>query len=175
MNKRIAMALLLGTCVPLANAEVVELAPDLYMVIRTTRAVDTVAVKIGAISEANEFAAKSGRVAVPVTSRLTMLGTMLKEYDYQFRVMTRADALAAKPVLADVVVAVGTNSCGEQAARQVAAMMPDLSNRTELRDRDLLAANDPNAADEDLRLAAASVPEAPANPGLSVAIEPSVQ
>ena len=78
-------------------------------------------------------------VATPVTGRLTFLGPILKEYEYQFRLMSRADALAAKPTLADVVVAVdGANTCGAQAVPTVAALMPELSKLDALGERGLL-------------------------------------
>jgi hypothetical protein len=144
MYKRIAVALLLGAFAPLAGADVVELSPDLYLAIRMSRVEDAVAIKIGAITEANQYAASAGRVAVPVTGRMTMLGPLLKEYEYQFRLMSRAEALAAKPTLADVVVAVdGVNSCGDRAAPTVAALMPKLSKVDALHDLNLLASNEP--------------------------------
>jgi hypothetical protein len=143
MHKRIAMALLLGACAPMAGADVVELSPNLYLAIRMSRVEDAVAIKIGAINEANQYAASSGLVATPVTGRLTFRGPMLKEYEYQFRLMSRADALAAKPTLADVVVAVdGANTCAEHATRTVAALMPELSKLDPLSERGLLASQE---------------------------------
>jgi hypothetical protein len=147
MYKKISAMLLLAA--PLAHADVVELSPDLYLAIRTSRVEDAVAIKVGAITEANQYAATTGRVAVPVTGRLSMLGPLLKAYEYQFRLMSRAQALEAKPTLADVVVAVnGVNVCGERAAPAVAALMPELSRIDVLRDRKLLAANEPEEEDE---------------------------
>src|SRR5687768_8784258 len=117
MRKRIVMLLLLGAFAPWARADVVELSPDLYLVIRTSRIEDAGAIKIGAITEASQLAARTGRVAVPLTGRLTQVGPILKQYEYQFRVMSREDALAAKPMLADVVVAVdGASTCAKSAA-----------------------------------------------------------
>jgi len=149
MYKRLAAVLLLAAplAVPMACADVVELSPDLYLAIRASRTEDTVAIKIGAIIEANQYAGSSGRVAVPITGRLSMLGPLLKEYEYQFRLMSRAQALDAKPMLADVAVAVnGVNACGERAAPAVAALMPELSKIDALRDRNLLARNEPTPA-----------------------------
>jgi hypothetical protein len=149
MHKRIAMALLLGACAPTAGADVVELSPNLYLAIRMSRVEDAVAIKIGAINEANQYAASSGMVATPVTGRLTFRGPMLKEYEYQFRLMSRADALAAKPTLADVVVAVdGANTCAEHATRTVAALMPELSKLDPLSERGLLAGQEQKKVEE---------------------------
>ena len=149
MHKRIAIALLLGACAPMAGADVVELSPNLYLAIRMSRVEDAVAIKIGAITEANQYAASSGMVATPVTGRLTFRGPMLKEYEYQFRLMSRADALAAKPTFADVVVAVdGANTCGEHGTRTVAALMPELSKLDPLSERGLLASQDPKKVEE---------------------------
>jgi hypothetical protein len=148
MYKGVALVLLLAA--PLASADVVELSPDLYLAIRTSRVEDAVAIKVGAITEANQYAATTGRVAVPVTGRLSMLGPLLKAYEYQFRLMSRAQALEAKPTLADVVVAVnGVNACGEHAASVVAALMPELSRTDELRDRNLLGLNEPEDKEEE--------------------------
>jgi hypothetical protein len=143
MHKRIMAALWLGACASLAQADVVELSPDLYLVIRMSRIEDAAAIKIGAISEANQFAASTGRVAAPLTGRLSQLGPILKQYEYQFRVMSRAEALAAKPMLADVVVAVdGADTCGKHSAPAVAAMLPELIKLEPLSGRGLLAAEE---------------------------------
>jgi hypothetical protein len=171
MHKRIAMALLLGACAPMASADVVELSPNLYLVIRMSRVEDAVAIKIGAITEANQYAASSGMVATPVTGRLTFLGPILKEYEYQFRLMSRADALAAKPTLADVVVAVdGANTCGEHATQTVAALMPELSRLDTLSERGLILGQEQKKKMEDPEPAQA--PPAEAAPP---SVQPSAQ
>lgn len=158
MHKRVVVALLLGACAPGVRADVVELAPDLYLVIRLSRAEDAVAIKIGAITEANQYAASKGRVATPVTGRLTVHGPLLKEYEYQFRLMSRDEALAEKPTLADVVVAVdGTDTCGNRAAPTAAALLPELSKLEPLSGRNLLAAVDRKKEKEE-----ESAPESPA-------------
>jgi hypothetical protein len=150
MHKRIMVVLLLAVCAPAVNADVVELSPDLYLVIRMSRIEDAVAIKIGAITEANQFAASTGRVAVPLTGRWSQLGPILRQYEYQFRVMSRDEALAAKPMLADVVVAVdGADTCGNRAAPTVAALLPELSKLAPLEERDLKIAVDRKAKSEE--------------------------
>jgi hypothetical protein len=157
MHKRIVAALWLAVCAPATNADVVELSPDLYLVIRHSRIEDATAIKIGAIAEARQFAASTGRVAVPVTGRLNQLGPILRQYEYQFRVMSRDEALAAKPTLADVVVAVdGADTCGNRAGPTVAALLPELSKLAPLEERELGAAADRKEKAED------SAPPAPA-------------
>jgi hypothetical protein len=148
MHKRIMVALWLGACAS-AQADVVELSPDLYLVVRLSRVEDAAAIKIGAITEANQFAASAGRVATPLTGRLSQLGPILRQYEYQFRLMSREEALAAKPTLADVVVAVdGTDTCGKRVAPVVAAMLPELGKLEPLSGRGLLAAEEPKAEAE---------------------------
>ncbi|HEV7608418.1 MAG TPA: hypothetical protein VGO61_13830 [Steroidobacteraceae bacterium] len=160
MHKQIAVALMLACAPPLASADVVELSPDLYLAIRLSRGSDAVAIKISAINEANQYAASSGRVATPVSGRLTMLGPMLKEYEYQFRLMSRAEALAAKPTLADVVVAVdGADACAVRVAPTVAALVPELGKLDVLRGRGLLAGIEPKKVEE--APASAPIPPAP--------------
>jgi hypothetical protein len=142
MHKRIVGAMMLAVCTAAANADVVELSPDLYLVIRSSRIEDAAAIKIGAITEARQFAASTGRVAVPLTGRLSQLGPILRQYEYQFRLMSRDEALAAKPTLADVVVAVGAGAtCGTSSAPTVAALLPELSKLEPLSGRNLLAAD----------------------------------
>jgi len=141
MHKRIVGAMMLAVCTATANADVVELSPDLYLVIRSSRIEDAAAIKTGAITEARQFAASTGRVAVPLTGRLSQLGPILRQYEYQFRLMSRDEALAAKPTLADVVVAVdGGATCN--AAPTVAALLPELSKLEPLSGRNLLAADE---------------------------------
>src|SRR5689334_631986 len=89
MRKHILIGLL-GFSASVVQADIVELAPDLFLAVRTSRVENELDLKLGAINEANKFAATQGLVAVPVTGRRTMLGTFLAAYEYQFRVMTRA-------------------------------------------------------------------------------------
>jgi hypothetical protein len=162
------VALLLGASAPWASADIVELSPDLYLAIRMSRVEDAVAIKVGAIGEANQYAASKGRVAVPVTGRLTALGPILKEYEYQFRLMSRDDALASRPTLADVVVAVNnTDTCGNVAAPTVAALLPELGKLEPLSERNLLPSSE--------RKQNEPAPDAPAPPPPAPVTDPSAQ
>lgn len=143
MRMRIAVALAMVCAPMLAGATIVELSPDLYLVIRERgRRESPETYKIAVIDEANRFAFSKGMVAAPISGRSTYGGSYLHEFEYQFQLMSRTEALAAKPTLADVVVAVdGVDTCGQHAAPTVAALMPELSKLEEFRERGLLAAN----------------------------------
>jgi len=126
MRQRFAVALLLGACAPLARADVIELSPELYLAVGKASIGDSVVLKVKVIAEANKFAASKDRVAVPVTGRLTILSTIQLAYDYQFRLMTRAEALTTKPVLADAVVVVDARACEAPATPTAAALISEL-------------------------------------------------
>jgi hypothetical protein len=124
MRKRITVALLLGLSAATGHADVVEIAPDLYLVVRQSRAENEIDLKVGAINEASKFAAGSSRVAVPISGRFVALGPLLKVYEYQFRVMSRDDALSARPILSEAVLHVaGAASCSPAVT---SALMHDL-------------------------------------------------
>jgi len=137
MRMRIAVAVVMVCAPMLASATIVELSPDLYLVVRErARREDSAAYKIAVIDEANRFAFSQGKVAVPVASRANWDDSYLRDFEYQFRLMSRAEALAARPTLADMVVAVdGANTCGDRAVPTVAALMPELSKFGVLPDR----------------------------------------
>jgi hypothetical protein len=147
MRMNVAMALLL-LAAPLAQAQeskkyddIVELSPDLYLLMYTSRVETYVGLRLDAIRRANDFAASRGAVVVPVMGRQSALGVALKLYEYQFRVMSREDALAARPVLADAVITVNnTGQCTPNPA--VAAAIREVPSPDELR---LLAGALPSA------------------------------
>jgi hypothetical protein len=141
---RTRMALVLLLLAPLAQAatppkynDIVELSPDLYLLMYTARVETYVRLRIDAIERANAFAATKGGVAVPVAGRVEVLSLTLKLYEYQFRVMSREAALAARPVLADAVISVNnTGQCSPNAA--VASVLPDLHGIAALNGLDVL-------------------------------------
>jgi hypothetical protein len=144
MRMPIAVALLLLVC-PSGHAEetseyddIVQLSPDLYLLLYRARMEPYVTLRINAIKRANDFAASKGGVAVPVTGRYGALGITLKIFEYQFRVMSHEDAVAMRPVMADAVIAVNnTGQCSPNAA--VATVLPDLRGIASLGQLDLLA------------------------------------
>ena len=127
MRMRTAVILLLLVS-PLVQAQqsrqyddIVELSPDLYLLMYTSRVETYVSLRLDAIRRANAFAADKGGVAVPVMGRQSALGVALKLYEYQFRVLTADQARAAQPVLADAVIAVNnTGQCAPNAAMAAA-------------------------------------------------------
>jgi hypothetical protein len=111
--------------------DIVELSPDLYLLMYTSRVDTYVGLRLDAIRRANDFAASKGGVAVPVMGRQSALGVALKLYEYQFRVMTADQARAAQPVLADAVIAV--NNTGQCAPNAAVAAMREVPAADELR------------------------------------------
>jgi hypothetical protein len=138
MRMKVAVALLL-LAAPWAHAQdgkkyddIIELSPDLYLLMYTSRVETYVGLRMEAIRRANEFAAGQGGVAVPVMGRQSALGVALKLYEYQFRVMSREEAQAARPVLADTVITVNnTGQCAPSPA--VAASLHLAPSPNELR------------------------------------------
>jgi hypothetical protein len=118
--------------------DITELSPDLYLLTHRARMEGEVDAQLGAINRANEFARSRGGVAVPLTGQLVQDSLTLKVYQYQFRVMSREQALAARPVLAAAVITVNnTGTCAPNAA--VTALLPDLHGTRQLDGLDLLA------------------------------------
>lgn len=100
--------------------------------------------KVAAITEATRFAASTGRVAVPVSGRFMQLGPLLKNYEYQFRLMSRSEALAAKPTLPDVVIGLASDgTCAAGASPAIADLVPQMLKLEALRERGLLGSNEP--------------------------------
>ena len=138
MRRNVVIALLL-LAASLAQAQegkkyddIIELSPDLYLLMYSSRVETFVGLRLDAIRRANAFAASRGGVVVPIMGRQSALGVTLKLYEYQFRVMSRADALAARPVLADAVITVNnTGQCAPNPA--VAAALRQAPSPDELR------------------------------------------
>ncbi|MBX9630240.1 MAG: SHOCT domain-containing protein [Burkholderiales bacterium] len=86
-----------------ANPGIVKLGPDTYMLSRTDKGGvfgNASAMKADVIREANEFAAKQGKVAVPVTLHESpMYIGHFASVEYQFRVVDASDPDAQKVIL----------------------------------------------------------------------------
>src|SRR5687768_3920502 len=102
---RLTIIALLALASTQVRADIIELSPNLYLLMRNTRG-DMVKAKMATISEANDFAKSKGGVAVPVTWRVSSESIMNRVEEYQFRVMSRDEALAARPTLSDAIVTV---------------------------------------------------------------------
>lgn len=143
MRQGFAIALLLGAFALPAGAQVIEIAPDLYLMNRTSRTDTPVDMKVAAITEATRFAASQGRVAVPVSGRFMQIGPLLKNYEYQFRLMSRSEALAARPTLPDVVIGLtGDGTCAAGASPAIADLVPEMLKLEALQERGLLASEE---------------------------------
>jgi hypothetical protein len=137
MYTRLAAALLLGSLSHLARADVVEISPDLFLLTTINAGSSESRLKMDAIREANELAKTRGKVAVPISGRLIpAVGFGRPIYEYQFRIMSREDALAQKPALADIVIA--TSSSATSADR----LYIELLKLDVLRERGLLNAHE---------------------------------
>lgn len=94
-----------------ANPGVVQISPDTYMLAKADRAGmfgNPAALKIEVIREANQFASKMGKVAIPLATREVPSGPgRFATVEYQFRVVDQGDPEARRTALvprADVVV-----------------------------------------------------------------------
>lgn len=94
-----------------ANPGVVQISPDTYFISRTDKGGvfgNASKMKAEVIREANEFAAKQGKVAIPLSTRETPMAIgQFASFDYQFRVVDKDDPEAKRTALvprADIVV-----------------------------------------------------------------------
>ena len=80
-----------------SNPEIIKLSPDTYMLFREDhRGVfgSPSSLKAGVISDANKFAEKQGKVAIPISSHFKPMGigpAQWAEFEYQFRVVNKND------------------------------------------------------------------------------------
>lgn len=84
-----------------ANPGIVQMSPDTYMLTRTDKGGifgNPSAMKADVIREASEFAAKQGKVAIPLASneQALQVGRSFASYEYQFRVVDRTDPEARR-------------------------------------------------------------------------------
>ncbi|MCW9023463.1 MAG: SHOCT domain-containing protein [Gammaproteobacteria bacterium] len=106
----IPFILLLVGC---ANPGIVKLSPDTYMLFREDHGGifgSSSSLKAGVISDANKFAAKQGKVVIPITSNFKPMGNgpaQWASFEYQFRVVNKNDPEARRTSLtprADIVI-----------------------------------------------------------------------
>ena len=125
----VALAIL-GGC---ANPEIVKISPETYMLSRADRAGifgNTAALKAGVIKEANEFAEKQGKVAIPVSVRETpVYPGHLATVEYQFKVLDKNDPEAKRTGLiprADVVIEKNEMVSADVRTKDQSNKQPDL-------------------------------------------------
>jgi hypothetical protein len=102
------ISLLLAGC---SHPGIVQISPDTYFISRTDKGGvfgNASKMKVEVIREANEFAAKQGKVAIPLSTRETPMAIgQFASFDYQFRVVDKNDPEAKRTALiprADIVV-----------------------------------------------------------------------
>ena len=89
-----------------ANPGIVKLSPDTYMLSKEDHAGifgSNARLKANVIAEANAFAAKQGKIAIPLYSHETPRGICCGEwgaFEYQFRVVEKNDPEAKRTALA---------------------------------------------------------------------------
>lgn len=110
-HAHILIAFVAMTLVGCSNPGIVKISPDTYMLTRTDRGGvfgNASKMKAEVIQEANEFAERQGKVAIPLSTKETPMGVgQFASFDYQFRVVDKNDPEAKRTSLvprADVVV-----------------------------------------------------------------------
>ena len=136
MKRTVCIALLLAVA-PFARADLVEVAPDLYLLTRSGRFANHVEIKLAAIREANAFAKEKGRVALPVSGREYLPAGQFSPsiFEYQFRLVSEEEARRSRATLADVVIATTGRSSG-------ADVYSELVRLDVLRERGILTAEE---------------------------------
>ena len=115
------------------NPGIVQLSPDTYMLSRDDHAGifgNIGALKAGVIRDANEFAEKQGKVAIPISSNTTPNAPgRFAYFEYQFRVVDKNDPEAKRTSLiprADVVVEKTEKISADVRTKDDTAKQPDL-------------------------------------------------
>jgi hypothetical protein len=103
-----SIALILAGC---ANPGVVQLSPDTYFISHTDHSGifgNASRMKAEVIQKANQFAARQGKIAIPISTHETPMGIgQFASFDYQFRVVSTNDPEAVRTSLVprpDIVV-----------------------------------------------------------------------
>jgi len=128
----IGTAFTVGGC---GSPGVVQLSPDTYMVRKEDHggifAFNRGNLKSDAIREANAFAEKQNKVAVPISGQEHPMGVLgdWAAYEYQFRVVDKNDPAARGGALLprpDVVIQKDERITGDIRTKDVSAKPPDL-------------------------------------------------
>ena len=110
--KKIYLVLLL-TLVGCANPSIVKISPDTYMLFREDHGGifgSASSLQAGVISDANKFAQKQNKVAIPISSNFKPMGNgpaQWASFEYQFRVVDKSDSEVKRTALvprADIVI-----------------------------------------------------------------------
>lgn len=157
MHTRWLPALVLGAYVLPAHAELLEIAPDLYLLTRDGRFASRGDLKFAAIREAQQFAASKGMVAIPIARRELSdgAGFSVATYEYQFRLLRPEEAVARKATLAPLADVVITTTGKAEAAD----LYTELIRLDVLRQRGLLTPEEFRRKKEELLDAPVAAPE----------------
>ncbi len=120
---RIFIALLVVLAIQgCANPGIVQMSPDTFVLNRVDKGGifgNAAAMQSDVIREAYEFAAKQGKVAVPVSTRSTpMAPGQFATFEYQFRVVDRDSPEARRAVLKPLANVVIENQAPAEAPRE---------------------------------------------------------
>ena len=94
---QILISIIIIFLVGCSNPDIIQLSPDTYVLFREDhRGVfgSPSSLKAGVISDAQKFAEKQGKVAIPLSSRFKPMGigpAQWAEFEYQFRVVDKDD------------------------------------------------------------------------------------
>ncbi len=128
----LAFALFFGGC---AQPDIVQLSPDTYMITREDHggifAFDRGHLKSDAIRDANAFAAKQGKVAIPLAGKDHPVGVLgdWASFEYQLRVVDKNDPEARRTHLVpgpDVKVELNENINADVRTKDLSEKNPDL-------------------------------------------------
>jgi hypothetical protein len=113
MRQILALCLTLVTLIGCSNPGIVKISPDTYLLTREAHGgifASASALKAGVINDANVFAERQGKVAIPLSSKEKPMGNgpaQWAAFEYQFRVVDKDDPEVRRTSLvprADVVI-----------------------------------------------------------------------
>jgi len=132
-----------------ASPAIVQISPDTYMLTRSSAAgmfANMSKLKAGVIQEANEFAARQGKVAIPISQQQRRPEHGFPSFEYQFRVVDPDDPEARRTVLAagpDIVVQTNQNIdaklTNSKDSRESIDLYTELTKLDDLRKRGILS------------------------------------
>jgi hypothetical protein len=103
MKRIAALCLCTALIASCASPGVVSISPETYLITKTSAAgafTNMSQLKADVIREANEFAAKQGKVAIPVSAQeITHVAFGMPRFEYQFRVVSKDDPEAKRTSL----------------------------------------------------------------------------
>ncbi len=141
-NMRTVILFVMFTLAACADAPMVQISPDTYMIARSDKGGifgNAAAMKVEVIQEANTFAASQGKVAIPIsTKEVPVAPGRLATIEYQFRLVdhsspeAKSTAIKSQP---DEIIERRNEYSGDVTVRHESDDKPDLySELTKLED-----------------------------------------